>query len=54
VPTHLQQAYSSLNYRKGDFPITEEIAETCLSIPIWPGMQESMVEQVATGIRNFF
>jgi dTDP-4-amino-4,6-dideoxygalactose transaminase len=54
VPTHLQKAYSNLNYRKGDFPITEEIAETCLSIPIWPGMQESMVEQVATSIRNFF
>jgi dTDP-4-amino-4,6-dideoxygalactose transaminase len=54
VPPHLQEAYASLNYKKGDFPIAEEIAETALSIPLWPGMQQSHVEKVADSIRKFF
>jgi dTDP-4-amino-4,6-dideoxygalactose transaminase len=39
VPPHLQKAYKHLGYKKGDFPIAEEIADTCLSLPVWPGMQ---------------
>ncbi len=39
VPPHLQKAYKYLGYKKGDFPIAEEIARNCLSLPIWPGMQ---------------
>ena len=33
VPSHLQKAYKR-NYKKGDFPIAEEISNTCLSLPI--------------------
>ena len=39
VPPHLQKAYNHLGYKKGDFPIAEEIAKTCLSLPIWPGLK---------------
>ncbi|WP_433779250.1 DegT/DnrJ/EryC1/StrS family aminotransferase [Flavobacterium anhuiense] len=38
IPPHLQEAYSSLGYKVGDFPITENMANTCLSLPLWPGM----------------
>jgi dTDP-4-amino-4,6-dideoxygalactose transaminase len=38
IPPHLQKAYRHLGFKKGDFPIAEEIANTCLSLPIWPGM----------------
>jgi dTDP-4-amino-4,6-dideoxygalactose transaminase len=38
IPPHLQKAYGHLGFKKGDFPIAEEIADTCLSLPIWPGM----------------
>lgn len=54
VPPHLQKPYESLNFRKGDFPITEKIAETCLSLPLWPGMTEQHVERVCEGVRAFF
>jgi dTDP-4-amino-4,6-dideoxygalactose transaminase len=54
MPPHLQEAYRSLNYKKGDFPIAEEIADTCLSLPLWPGMTKSMVDRVADTINNFF
>lgn len=41
VPPHLQKAYKNLGYKEGDFPIAKEIARTCLSLPIWPGMLKS-------------
>jgi hypothetical protein len=33
----LQKAYIDLDFKKGDFPIAEEIADTCLSLPMFPG-----------------
>jgi dTDP-4-amino-4,6-dideoxygalactose transaminase len=54
VPVHLQQAYASLGYVRGDFPLAEEIADTCLSLPLWPGMSLEQVEQVISVIHEFF
>jgi dTDP-4-amino-4,6-dideoxygalactose transaminase len=54
VPPHLQKPYKALNFRKGDFPLTEKIAETCLSLPLWPGMTAQQVERVCKGVREFF
>ncbi|HRN71607.1 MAG TPA: DegT/DnrJ/EryC1/StrS family aminotransferase [Ginsengibacter sp.] len=54
VPPHLQKAYQSLGYRKGDFPIAEEIADTCLSLPLWPGMTEEQVTYVTETIARFY
>lgn len=53
IPPHLQEAYRNLGFQKGDFPIAELIANTCLSLPIWPGMTEAMVEYIALQIREF-
>lgn len=54
VPIHLQEAYAYLGKRSGDFPIAEEIARTCVSLPIWPGMSATHVEQVVKAIKSFF
>jgi dTDP-4-amino-4,6-dideoxygalactose transaminase len=54
VPPHRQPAYAYLKLPLGAFPITEELATTCLSLPLWPGMTEEMVGEVAHTIRNFF
>ena len=54
IPPHLQQAYANLKYKKGDFPIAETIANTCLSLPLWPGMTQTVVQQVAKNIQQFF
>jgi dTDP-4-amino-4,6-dideoxygalactose transaminase len=54
VPPHLQKAYEHLGFKKGNFPIAEEIANTCLSLPIWPGMQQSEVGYIAEKIINFY
>lgn len=54
VPPHLQPAYSSLGYKKGNFPIAEELAETCLSLPLWPGITKYDVAYVCEAIKKFF
>jgi dTDP-4-amino-4,6-dideoxygalactose transaminase len=54
IPPHLQEAYRFLNFKKGDFPIAEEIADTCLSLPIWPGMKMEMVEKVVDKLLNYW
>ncbi len=54
VPPHLQDAYQALGYKKGHFPIAEKIAETSLSLPMWPGMSNEEVIEVSNHAKNFF
>lgn len=54
VPPHLQECYRDLGYSKGDFPIAEELAEKCLSLPLYPGMTEEEVRFVSDKIKQFF
>jgi dTDP-4-amino-4,6-dideoxygalactose transaminase len=54
IPPHLQQAYAHLGHGSGDFPLAEEIANTCLSLPMWPGMTKEMVEYISIVIKHFF
>lgn len=54
VPPHLQKAYADAGFKKGDFPIAEEIADTCLSLPLYPGMSDTDVLQVAELTASFF
>ena len=54
VPPHRQQAYQGLQLPAGSFPIAEELAATCLSLPLWPGMTEAHVSAVAAAIRGFY
>lgn len=43
VPIHLQGAYKNLNFSTGSFPISEQLAERCLSLPIYPGLDPKQV-----------
>ena len=54
IPPHLQNAYQFLNLKKGSFPVAEELADTCLSLPIWPGMTSNQVNIVAENIKKSF
>ena len=53
IPCHLQKAYQHLGYKKGDFPITEHLAETSLSIPVNPGMSDEEITCVFKKIQEF-
>lgn len=53
IPIHLQECYKDLGYKKGDFPIAEEISQTELSIPMYYGMTEEEISYVVEKINEF-
>ncbi len=53
IPPHLSGAYAGLEYEAGDFPITEQLSNTILSLPIGPHMAAEQVETVAQAIRMY-
>jgi dTDP-4-amino-4,6-dideoxygalactose transaminase len=53
VPLHLQPAYAFLGHRAGALPVTEEVAATCLSLPIYPEMSDAQQDRVVDVVRQF-
>ena len=54
VPLHQQECFKNLGYDKGDFPVTEELAETGLSLPMFPELNDEQIGYVADKIKEFF
>ena len=54
IPLHLQPCFASLGYKKGDFPISENLAENCLSLPMYPELTEDQIGYVCGTIREFY
>jgi dTDP-4-amino-4,6-dideoxygalactose transaminase len=52
VPVHLQEAYRSLGYERGQFPVAEHCATEFLSLPMYPELTRSQVEQVIEGVKE--
>lgn len=52
IPPHLQQAYASAGFVKGEFPIAEDMAKTLLSLPIGPHISTRDVESVSVEIER--
>ena len=50
---HLQECYQDLGYKKGDFPIAEEISATELSLPMYYGMTEEEIQYVIDKANEF-
>ncbi len=50
IPLHLQNAYRSLGYGPGDFPVTERISGSILSLPMYPGISAEAVAHVASEV----
>ena len=53
IPMHLQECYKDLGFKKGDFPIAEEISATQLSIPMYYGMTDEEIQYVIDKINEF-
>jgi dTDP-4-amino-4,6-dideoxygalactose transaminase len=54
VPLHLQPAYASLGYRRGDLPATEAFADECVSLPIYPELTAEQLDRVVTAVKEYF
>jgi len=53
VPIHLQPVSRKLGYGIGSFPVSERLAETMLSLPIYPELLDSEIDQVISEVRKF-
>jgi dTDP-4-amino-4,6-dideoxygalactose transaminase len=53
IPLHLQKAYGSLGYRKGDFAVSESAASEILSLPMYPHLRIDQQQQVAKAISEY-
>ncbi len=53
-PLHLQEAYAFLGYKEGNFPVSEKLAQTVLSLPIHTELDEEHVEYIVSMIKEFY
>jgi len=53
IPIHLQTAYSSRGWKRGDFPETEAAAEEILSLPMYAGLNPEQQRLVVEVISQF-
>ncbi len=53
-PYYLEQAFSKLGYKSGDFPVTEKICSNEISLPIFPGLRKEDVKYICQTISDFY
>lgn len=53
IPPHRQQAYAERDYKQGDFPIAEAMAEQVLSLPIGPHLSFEDQDRVIAALLDF-
>lgn len=51
-PVHLLEAHADLGYKSGDFPVSEQLAATELSLPMFPELTDEQINTVCTAVRN--
>jgi UDP-2-acetamido-2-deoxy-ribo-hexuluronate aminotransferase len=52
TPLHLQTAYASLNYKKGDMPHSERISEEIFSLPMHAYLDNEDIQRIVEVIEN--
>jgi dTDP-4-amino-4,6-dideoxygalactose transaminase len=52
IPPHLQPAYAGSGQRKGEFPVTEQICDSTLSLPFYPGISRVALLSIAERIQE--
>ena len=54
LPLHLQECFAYLGYKKGSIPESEKAAGQVLSLPIYPELTQTQLEEVAGAVRSFY
>jgi dTDP-4-amino-4,6-dideoxygalactose transaminase len=54
IPLHLQKCFNHLGYKRGDFPVSEDLAQSGLSLPMFAELKDEQIEYVAAKIKEFF
>jgi dTDP-4-amino-4,6-dideoxygalactose transaminase len=50
IPCHLQPAFNYLGYQQGNFPQSEQLSQQILSLPMYPGLNNSQITEIVTAI----
>ena len=50
---HLQDIYSHLGYKSGDLPVTDQLCQETLSLPIFPDMNDDEIVRVCEVVKQF-
>jgi dTDP-4-amino-4,6-dideoxygalactose transaminase len=54
VPLHLQNAYKSLGYKQGDFPVTEKLCNEVLSLPMYPELDTEQLNHITSTLLAYY
>jgi dTDP-4-amino-4,6-dideoxygalactose transaminase len=54
IPLPFQKAYAYLGHRPSDFPVSERLSHSILSLPVFAELTEEQMACVVSGIREFF
>ena len=54
LPLHIQECFSELGYKVGNLPVSEELADKVLSLPIYPELTTEMKQYVVDCIKEFY
>lgn len=54
VPMHLQEAFNEGKYSEGDFPVSEELCKSVVSIPMHTEMDEEQLNYITETIKQYF
>ncbi|MDA0834046.1 MAG: DegT/DnrJ/EryC1/StrS family aminotransferase [Planctomycetota bacterium] len=52
TPVPYQPAYAHLGYKRGDFPVAEDVTSRCLSLPMFPELTSEQMTYVATTLKD--
>jgi len=50
VPMHMQKAYADARYKEGDFPVTEELSNNVMSLPMHTELTEEQLAYIVNGV----
>lgn len=53
LPIHLQKAFLYLGYQRGDFPVSEQLCKSVLSLPMHTELEEAQVSYIADSLVEF-
>lgn len=54
TPIHLHGAHANLGYKKGDFPVSEQLSQEILSLPMFPEITREQIHYTCDKVKEFF
>ena len=53
VPMHLQKAYTDPRYREGDFPVTEALSKSVISLPMHTELDDEQLKYITQSVLEY-